>query len=209
MNFYYEFIIQGDYVNFNIENLEELLTNMNLDDRININKIPDIDLYMDQVIQLFENNLEHIKRNPTDKILTKTMINNYSKDKLLFQNKNKKYSKDHILLMILIYDLKQTLSIADIKKLFTPMVKILSEEKSNFDLSNIYNEYLSLKKNQIDKEKEFLTSIVNDTTNLCEKETTKNYEDYKKIFLIILTLLNSASLNKRIAEKMIDTYFNE
>jgi len=94
------------------------------------------------------------------------MINNYSKDKLLFQNKNKKYSKDHILLMILIYDLKQTLSIADIKKLFTPMVKILSEEKSNFDLSNIYNEYLLLKESQINKEKELLTSIVNDTTNL-------------------------------------------
>lgn len=196
-------------MNFDIENLEELLTNMNLDDRININKIPDIDLYMDQVIQLFENNLEHIKRNPTDKILTKTMINNYSKDKLLFQNKNKKYSKDHILLMILIYDLKQILSIADIKKLFTPMVEILSEEKSNFDLCNIYNEYLLLKKSQIDKEKEFLTSIVNDTSNLCKKETIKNYEDYKKTLLIILTLLNSASLNKRIAEKMIDTYFNE
>jgi len=209
MNFYYEFIIQGDYVNFNIENLEKLLIDMNLDDRININKIPDIDLYMDQVIQLFENNLEHIKRNPADKILTKTMRNNYCRDKLLFQNKNKKYSKDHILLMILIYDLKQILSIGDIKKLFTPMIKVLSEEKSNFKLSNIYNEYLSLKKNQIDKEKEFLTLIVNDTTNLCEKETNKNYEDYKKVLLIILTLLNSASLNKRIAEKMIDTYFNE
>jgi len=137
-----------------------------------------------------------------------SQLNNNLKLGLIdYGNKNKKYSKDHILLMILIYDLKQTLSIADIKKLFTPMVKILSEEKSNFDLSNIYNEYLSLKKNQIDKEKEFLTSIVNDTTNLCEKETTKNYEDYKKILLIILTLLNSASLNKRIAEKMID--FNE
>jgi len=196
-------------VNFNIENLEELLINMNLDDRININKIPDIDLYMDQVIQLFENNLEHIKRNPTDKILTKTMINNYSKDKLLFQNKNKKYSKDHILLMILIYDLKQTLSIADIKKLFTPMVEVLSEEKSNFDLSNIYNEYLLLKESQINKEKELLTSIVKDATNLCEKDTIKGCEDYKKILLIILTLLNSASLNKRIAEKMIDTYFNK
>ncbi len=196
-------------MNFNIENLEELLINMNLDDRININKIPDIDLYMDQVIQLFDNNLEHIKRNPTDKILTKTMINNYSKDKLLFQNKNKKYSKDHILLMILIYDLKQTLSIADIKKLFTPMVEILSEEKSNFDLSNIYNEYLLLKESQINKERELLISIVKDATNLCEKDTIKECEDYKKILLIILTLLNSASLNKRIAEKIIDTYFNK
>ncbi len=194
-------------MNFNIENLEEFLTNINLDNRIDINKIPDIDLYMDQVIQLFENNLEKVKRNPTDKILTKTMINNYSKDKLLFQNKNKKYSKNHILLMVLIYDLKQTLSIGDIKRLFTPMIETLSEEECKFDLSNIYDEYLSLKQNQVDKEKELLTEILNDVTNLCEKDTIKDYENYKKLLLIILTLLNSASLNKRIAEKIIDTYF--
>jgi hypothetical protein len=194
-------------MNFNIENLEELLTNINLDNRIDINKIPDIDLYMDQVIQLFENNLEKVKRNPTDKILTKTMINNYSKDKLLFQNKNKKYSRNHILLMVLIYDLKQTLSIGDIKRLFTPMIETLSEEECKFDLSNIYDEYLSLKQNQVNKEKELLTAILNDVTNLCEKDTIKDYENYKKLLLIILTLLNSASLNKRIAEKIIDTYF--
>jgi len=194
-------------MNFNIENLEELLTNINLDNRIDINKIPDIDLYMDQVIQLFENNLEKVKRNPTDKILTKTMINNYSKDKLLFQNKNKKYSRNHILLMVLIYDLKQTLSIGDIKRLFTPMIETLSEEECKFDLSNIYDEYLSLKQNQVNKEKELLTAILNDVTSLCEKDTIKDYEDYKKLLLVILTLLNSASLNKRIAEKIIDTYF--
>ncbi|MFR1708526.1 MAG: DUF1836 domain-containing protein [Clostridium sp.] len=192
---------------FNIENLEEFLININLDNKIESSKIPDIDLYMDQVIQLFENNLEQVKRNPEDKILTKTMINNYSKDKLLFQNKNKKYSKEHILLMILIYDLKQTLSIADIKRLFTPMVETLSKDESEFDLNNIYDEYLLIKQNQIDKEKEVLNSILNEVNSLGEKDIPQNYEDYKKLLLITLTLLNSASLNKRIAEKIIDYYF--
>lgn len=192
---------------FNIENLEEFLININLDNKIESSKIPDIDLYMDQVIQLFENNLEQVKRNPEDKILTKTMINNYSKDKLLFQNKNKKYSKEHILLMILIYDLKQTLSIADIKRLFTPMVETLSKDESEFDLNNIYDEYLLIKQNQIDKEKEVLNSILNEANSLGEKDIPQNYEDYKKLLLITLTLLNSASLNKRIAEKIIDYYF--
>jgi hypothetical protein len=194
-------------MNFSTENLEEFLISINLDNKIDSSKIPDIDLYIDQVIQLFENNLDHVKRNPTDKILTKTMINNYSKDKLLFQNKNKKYSKNHILLMILIYDLKQTLSIADIKRLFTPMTETLSENESEFNLNSIYDEYLLLKQNEIDREKELLNSILNEVNNLCEKDTIKNYEDYKKLLLITLTLLNSASLNKRIAEKIIDTYF--
>lgn len=194
-------------MNFSTENLEEFLININLDNKIDSSKIPDIDLYIDQVIQLFENNLEQVKRNPTDKILTKTMINNYSKDKLLFQNKNKKYSKNHILLMILIYDLKQILSIADIKRLFTPMTETLSENESEFNLNSIYDEYLLLKQNEIDKEKELLNSILNEVNSLCEKDTIKNYEDYKKLLLITLTLLNSASLNKRIAEKIIDTYF--
>jgi len=194
-------------MNFSTENLEEFLININLDNKIDSSKIPDIDLYIDQVIQLFENNLEQVKRNPTDKILTKTMINNYSKDKLLFQNKNKKYSKNHILLMILIYDLKQILSIADIKRLFTPMTETLSENESEFNLNSIYDEYLLLKQNEIDREKELLNSIFNEINSLCEKDTIKNYEDYKKLLLITLTLLNSASLNKRIAEKIIDTYF--
>ena len=194
-------------MNFSTENLEEFLININLDNKIDSSKIPDIDLYIDQVIQLFENNLEQVKRNPTDKILTKTMINNYSKDKLLFQNKNKKYSKNHMLLMILIYDLKQILSIADIKRLFTPMTETLSENESEFNLNSIYDEYLLLKQNEIDREKELLNSILNEVNSLCEKDTIKNYEDYKKLLLITLTLLNSASLNKRIAEKIIDTYF--
>ena len=79
--------------------------------------IPNLDLYMDQVITVFEEKLSGNKRREEDKLLTKTMINNYSKAGILQPIKGKKYSKEHILQMLFIYNLKQTLSIADIQRL--------------------------------------------------------------------------------------------
>ena len=57
----------------------ELLNNIKFDSNIKLDEVPEIDLYMDQVIQLFESKLSDQKRNEDEKILTKTMINNYAK----------------------------------------------------------------------------------------------------------------------------------
>ena len=73
--------------------LLKLIDSLSLKDTINLNEIPDLDLYMDQVITLFENKLSNGKRFDDDKLLTKTMINNYAKDKLLQPITNKKYSR--------------------------------------------------------------------------------------------------------------------
>lgn len=59
------------------------------DNQIQLEDIPQIDLYMDQVIQLFENTFGSTTRNEEEKVLTKTMINNYAKGKLFFPVKNK------------------------------------------------------------------------------------------------------------------------
>lgn len=91
--------------------------------KININEFPEIDLYMDQVIQLFESKLSSLKRNDDDKILTKTMINNYAKAKLFMKIKNKKYTKEHLILMSLIYELKGVLSINDTKTVLNEIVE--------------------------------------------------------------------------------------
>lgn len=69
----------------------ETLNSLQLESNIRLDEIPEIDLYMDQVIQLFESKLSNQKRNEDEKILTKTMINNYAKGKLLLPIKNKKY----------------------------------------------------------------------------------------------------------------------
>ena len=83
--------------------------------------IPNIDLYMDQVTTFMEEQLAHSKRYQEDKILTKTMINNYAKNNLLPSPVKKRYSKEHLLVLIFIYYFKNILSINDIQTLLNPM----------------------------------------------------------------------------------------
>ena len=72
----------------------QMIEELQLKATIEINSIPNLDLYMDQVITLFEDKLGHTKRYEEDKLLTKTMINNYTKDKLLMPAVKKKYTKE-------------------------------------------------------------------------------------------------------------------
>ena len=67
----------------NEERLEGLFQHLDSLDHIKIEDIPQIDLYMDQVTTFMEKHLGELKRYPEDKVLTKTMINNYAKNNLL------------------------------------------------------------------------------------------------------------------------------
>ncbi len=90
-------------------------------DYIKLEDIPNIDLYMDQVTTFVDEQLASLKRFEDDKMLTKTMINNYTKSNLLPPSNKKKYSKDHMILLIYIYYLKSVLPISDIKEIINPL----------------------------------------------------------------------------------------
>ena len=94
--------------------LNSILSSLERIDYIKPTEIPNIDLYMDQVTTFMEEHLQSSKRYPDDKILTKTMINNYTKNNLLPPPVKKKYSKEHIYVLTFIYYLKNILSISDI-----------------------------------------------------------------------------------------------
>ena len=83
--------------------------------------IPSLDLYMDQIMTLFETNLNDNKRYKDDKLLTKTMINNYSKAGIIKPVKGKKYTKEQIIGMLIIYNLKNIITIQEIKDLLLPI----------------------------------------------------------------------------------------
>ena len=100
-----------------MKQLSELLETVLHDRDITPDAVPALDLYMDQVLTLFNEGLQESKRHPGDKLLTKTMINNYSKEKILLPVKGKKYTRQHIIQMLCIYQLKQMLSLADVKAL--------------------------------------------------------------------------------------------
>lgn len=71
--------------------------------------VPQLDLYMDQILSLFEQCLGGSKRDPSDKLLTKTMVNNYVKEGLITPVRGKKYTRQQIMQLLCVYHLKQTL----------------------------------------------------------------------------------------------------
>ena len=86
------------------------------------NELPTIDLYIDQLVSLLEQYLAGYIKNDNekdDKIITKTMINNYVKHSVIKPPINKKYNKEHIASLFVIFVLKQVYSINDIKKLIS------------------------------------------------------------------------------------------
>ena len=93
----------------------DLLEKLNTINYVKPEVIPNIELYMDQVTSFIEDQLSDSKRRSDDKLLTKTMINNYAKNELIPSPEKKKYSKDHVLLLIFIYYFKNILSINDIR----------------------------------------------------------------------------------------------
>ena len=106
--------------------------------------LPNIDLYMDQVTTFMDSQLSVSKRYPEDKILTKTMINNYAKNNLLPPPVKKKYSKEHLLALIFIYYFKNILSIGDIQAILNPLTDKYFSSDLDFNLEDIYSEVFQL-----------------------------------------------------------------
>lgn len=186
------------------QNIMNILNNLNVNQKIKLEDIPDLDLYMDQVIQLFENNLSGTKRSDDDKVLTKTMINNYAKAKLLMSIKNKKYTKEHLILMSLIYELKGGLSISDIKYLLTNIVSKY-ENNDEYDLRGLYEAFLEM--NNSDCE-EFQVSVENKVDTLKEKLKQNSIDgDYEEKFLLISSMISMSNMYRRMGEALIDEYF--
>ena len=152
--------------------LNSILDSLSRIDYIHPGEIPNIDLYMDQVTTFMETQLSSTKRYEQDKILTKTMINNYAKNHLLPPPVKKKYSKEHLLVLIFIYYFKNLLSIHDIELLLKPLTEKYFQTSEDFDLSAVYKEVCQLEKNRI-------TSVQEDIKNLWE-ESSRTYQDAPK-----------------------------
>lgn len=188
--------------------LKKITDQIRLAEDIKMADIPDLELYMEQLLNFLNSRLEPFKRETDDKILTKTMINNYTKDQLLLPPKNKKYAKDHIMLLVLVYQLKNVLSIGDIKRLFAPVLKDMSTSDNNvLPLADIYNTYVVLKKEQVAEFSDRFTekcSFISDKTQAVEAGGNRDLAD---LFLTVLMLVAQANVSKRLAENIIDTYF--
>ena len=162
--------------------------------------IPEIPLYMDQITTFMETKLEACKRQPDDKILTKTMINNYTKNRLIPPPLKKKYSKDHLILLLFIYYLKDFLSISDIDAILGPLEEACFDNQEGLTMSDIYAEAFSLIKDQTGN----ITRDLLRRWKLSEK-TFQDAEGDRADFLHLFSFICLLSFDVYIKKKMIET----
>lgn len=187
----------------NEERLGDILNRLDQLSYIKASKIPDIDLYMDQVTTFMEENLRKAKRNPEDKALTKTMINNYAKNNLLPPPINKKYSKEHIMLLFFIYYYKNLLSFNDIEQLLRPITSKHFAKGAELPLLSIYEEIFSLETEQMERLKDDIKSKFEASRSTFEDAKDEDRE-YLQLFAFISELSFDIYLKKQMVEMMID-----
>ena len=173
-------------------------------DYIRPEDIPNIDLYMDQVTTFMEEHLKKARRHPGDKILTKTMINNYAKNDLLPPPTKKKYSREHMLVLIFIYYFKNLLSITDIQALLKPLTEKYFKNDKDFGMEEVYKEVFSLEKGELEKLQKDM-----EEKYAVSKETFKGApeedREFLQLFSFICILAFDTYMKKTLIEKLVDS----
>ena len=185
--------------------LQSILDSLARTDYIHESDIPNIDLYMDQVTSFMDEHLQTSRRYEKDKILTKTMINNYAKNKLLPPPVKKRYSKEHMMVLIFIYYMKGILSLDDIKAILTPVTERFFQKDDAFDIDDIYSEIHTLGKEQIDAIKNDIRETYH-TAAASFPEAQESDREFLKVFSFISLLCFDIYLRKQVIEKLIDSW---
>lgn len=155
-------------------------------------QLPDIELYMEQLLTYLERESKVLQKNQNDKQITSSMINNYVKHKIVQAPKLKKYSREQLSLLNELIYLKQVLSLPEIKQ-------ILDIEYKDSEYKVEYNKYLDINNNSFNEAiKETKNSLKSckendekDLTDLALKLAAKAnaYSTVSKRILYLLKLL--------------------
>lgn len=127
------------------QSLEKWLNELNNFSFKDYESLPDLELYMEQVINYLERQLDIFKTSTLDKQITSSMINNYVKGEVLDSPIKKKYNKNHIAAIEQICTLKQVLSIAEVKEILDSSYNNEVEKAEVFNAFNkLNNEKISI-----------------------------------------------------------------
>ena len=154
-------------------------------DMIDPSDIPNIDLYMDQVTTFMDEHLKPSRRFEEDKILTKTMINNYAKNNLLPPPERKKYTREHIILLIFIYYYKGILSLQDIQSILEPIGRKYFHSGNGRSVSDLYDEVVRMDRDRHVDFREEVNDMVDNAPDYFSDSTGDDRE-----FLRVRSMIN-------------------
>ncbi len=186
--------------------INSIIASLGRIETISLDDMPNIDLYMDQLTTFMDEKLKKTTRHPeTDKILTKTMINNYAKNDLLPPPVRKKYSKDHLILLIFIYYLKNILSINDIQTLIDPLKERFHVSDDELNLSRIYETAYTLQNKGLEPVIEDLKEKYERSLETFADEKISDEERKRmQLFSFIVELSYDVYVKKLLIEKILD-----
>lgn len=181
------------------QDLSELIRRAVGDVDLSDTEIPAIDLYLDQIISLISEKNALSAPRYRDRELTKTMVNNYSKDGLISPILGKKYSRSHIVEMLLVRAMKASLSIDEIKWVLTGV-----REEGGLggeDMIRAYHRFLDLKENNRTRAEDAVNGMI-------ERDGLSTDDDYG-FLLTLLDVLSLSAYLKEIGREMIETHYAE
>lgn len=186
--------------------LSDITAKINTQREIRVEDIPDMELYMEQLLGFLNHQLAHHNGDP-EKVFTKTMINNYTKDGILIPPKNKKYSRQHVMLLALIHNIKGILPINDIKLLLAPVLRdTTTAEDDLLPLESIYSTYLELSSLFLSDFNKAFAKRISFINDLVDKTQGEADAKAAQKFLTILALVAQANMNKSLAEILLNDY---
>ena len=161
--------------------------------------IPAIDLYLDQILSLVADKNSAASLRYRERALTKTMINNYSKDGLISPIEGKKYTKEHIIEMLLVYALKNTLSISEIKRVLTG-----ARNDCGFtgkDLTACYHRFLAIKEGNRARTADTVFSLL--------KEDGLDMSNDADFLVALLDIISLSAYLKTVAQEMLEARYTD
>lgn len=160
--------------------------------------LPELELYMDQVVSLMERYLSVVNIQPegldeTDKIITPSMVNNYVKKGYMPAPIKKKYGKEHLAYLFIICTMKQSLPIPVIHTFIESMLTVTTID----ELMDMF----------VESYKECFTGCVGELRNT--NEIAKDKTDDKTFQKAILAVKATAFANSgKIIGEIVNSNFS-
>ena len=169
--------------------------------------VPDIDLYIDQMVSCLNSELSLYAKNGEGPI-TKGIVSNYTKHKMIPGPEGKRYTKDHCIFMLLVYYLKGCFSMDQVQRLMKPILSNYdSAWDDNVDMQAYYKEILAaVRKSEEDFSEQLQERILANKKFLADRGSD---DDISELILLITMLIMRSNEERYLAEKLLDEYFPE
>ena len=169
-------------------------------------EMPEVELYMDQVVSLLNKELAVYKEKEQD-VFTKSMVSNYVKHKVLPKPENKKYNKEHMVILNMIFQLKSIFQMDEMKVLFKSFVEnhesILEEQ---YDMEGLYDSLLRSRDKEILQMTNHIHEDIEYVKAVMEEMGTSD-DDAHEIMGVILILAIQSNAYRLMARKLLNEYF--